>query len=213
MSEGSIEHRTNFRPPTPIPGLSSRMDSAMEMLAKRKSWNLIAHGSMVSFTLICIAIVWWSITFRLPLLDEDSKQLRQANQLRNQVEQLQLIENHSAEKKLLQNMQMHEKTLFDNNKTVVDWLQQQIILAKQQGLNLSYVLGGMQRALMTHHSMNIQLHLSLSKSSKRNNYARLIRFVERMHHHGTALHVLQVTMHGDRSGASTMDLSVMIWML
>jgi len=208
-----MEHRANFRPPTPMPGLSARLDATMETLAKKKSWNLIAHGSMVGFTLICITIVWWSISFRLPHLEEDSKGLRQVNQLRNQVEQLRLRENMVVEKGLLESMREHEKALFSGRKEVVGWLKQQIAAAQQQGITLRYTLEGMHKALMTHHAMGIRLHLGVARASNKGSYMRLIRFVERMHHHGTSLHVEQVSMHGGGHGVSTMDLQVTVWML
>ncbi|MDX8412981.1 MAG: hypothetical protein R8J85_02740 [Mariprofundales bacterium] len=213
MSEGSIEHRTNFRPPTPMPGISARMDSAMETLAKKKQWNLVAHGGMALFVLICIAIVWWSISFRLPQLQQDSVGIRQANQLRNQVEQLRLRENLAIEEGVLKSMDVHEKELFVDRKAVVDWLKDNIDAAQQQGVSLHYTLGGVSRALMTHHVMGITLRLGLTRTSKRSSFARLIRFVERMRHHGTTLHIERLSMHGSGHGVTTMNLQATVWML
>jgi len=211
--EGTIENRSNFRPPTPQPGLSARLDVAMEALAKRKKWNLVAHGSMLSFTLICIAAVWWSISLRLPLLELDTEQMRQANQLRNRLEQARLQEDGNVEQKVLQRMDMHEKELFHDRKALVDWLRNQIAVAQQQGIALHYTLGGIGPALVTHHVMALQLQLKIIRQSKQSSYAHFVRFVEQMSQQSSALHIDRVSMQGGGHGVTTMAMQVTIWML
>ncbi len=212
MSEGTIEHRKNFRPPAPLPGLSARMDAVMEMLAKRRQWNVIAHAVVFGFTLLCVGAVWWSIAVRLPQLERTSEELQQLNRAYNQLEQLKLKQDRRIDVGLARSMARHERELFAHKRELVDWLHTQIELAHQQGIRMRYALGGERRALITHHAMDVQLHFSLDRADDGHGYARLLRFISRMRHHGVALHVEHAVATGGGRGLSSLDLGATVWM-
>ncbi len=197
-----------------MPGLSARLDAALETMAKKKTWNLIAHGGMVLFTLICVGVVWWSISYRLPQLAQESAGLRESNQLRNQIEQLRLRSDTAIEQRLNARLQAQNRDLFRDRKAVVAWLKREIEAAERSGMALHYSLDGMQPALITHHAMTVQLKLTVTPRAGSSNFARMIRFVERMRHNGKALHIDRVSMRGNATtGASSMDLQLRLWMV
>jgi len=212
MSADGIEQRANFRPPTPKPGLSARLDIAMEMLAKKKQWNVVAHSTLIGFTLLCIAIVWWSVHFRLPQIQQDNSAVRQLNQVRNQIEQLRLSGKVSPDPEMLKHIQEHELELFADKKSVVAWLKQQIGLAREQGIALHYVLGATHPALVRHHALDITLQLRVSRATTQSAYSRLIRFAKGLENGGVKIHLDQATMRGSGRGVTTMEMHVKTWM-
>jgi len=185
----------------------------MENLAKKKQWNLIAHGSLLLFTLICIAVVWWSVGLRLPLLQQDSEEMRQVNLLQNRVEQARLQNSVSIERSILERTEAHKKEMFSDRKSIVDWLRQQIDIAQQQGIAFRYVLGGIGQALITHHAMTVKLHLAVTRVSSQGAYAQLIAFMDRVRRNSVALHINQLSMKGGGHGVTTMDVQITLWML
>ncbi|MDQ6964927.1 MAG: hypothetical protein Q9M13_08420 [Mariprofundales bacterium] len=196
-----------------MPTLSARLDRAMETLAKRKRWSLIAHGSMLLFTAICVATVWWSVGVRLPLLTSDSAEMRRVNRLQNMVEQARLQESVNIERTILQRTTEHEKELFGDRKAVVNWLRSQIERAQQHGISLRYRLGGVRPALMTHKAMAIALNMRVVRVAKEGGYRQLLEFVEAMQRDALSMNVEQISMHGGGNGVSTMDLQITIWLL
>jgi len=214
MNEETTENRQNFRPPTPIAGLVSRLDNFMEATAKSKKWSMVMHLVIIIFTLTCIAIIWWSISLRLPQLEKNGAYLHQMNQMRNKIEQLQLRKSDTFRKDMMQKMQEHEKNLFTNKKAVVVWLKEQIYLAQEQGIRLHYELGKILPALTTHHAMSIKMQLNVTRASgKYSNYARMIRFVENIKYRDIPPHIGKISVKGSKGGANTMNIQATIWML
>ncbi len=219
MTEQSTEHRRNFRPPTPMAGLMIRLDTFMEEVAKSKTWNMVTHAIIMGFTLICIATIWWSISLRLPQLENDDAELYQLNQMDTQLEKFRLHTNSVSSRNLTNSIQAHEKHLFTNKKAVVLWLKQQINLAEQQGIRLHYELGKIRSALEQHHEMDITFQFTLVSASDltqtsepHNNYARLIHFIEHMHYHGIPPHIRKISLKGSERGLSSVALQATIWL-
>ncbi|RMH52290.1 MAG: hypothetical protein D6682_02200 [Zetaproteobacteria bacterium] len=210
MSGDFVEQRRHFRPPAPLPGLTARMDAVMEMLAKRRRWNLIAHGVVVGFTLLCIAAIWWSLSVRLPQLHRSTAALRQLGQAYSRLEQLKLAQNRLLDRGVAQSMRRHERELFADQREVVDWLHAEIATAGHQGIALRYRLGAVRPALGTHRSMD--LHLQLRDRRGAHGFSRLIGFVSRMRHHGVALHIDKLQATGSGHGMEALELSARVWM-
>lgn len=186
----------------------------MEEAAKSKKWSVVTHLIIIAFTLICIAIIWWSVSLRLPQLERNSDDLHRMNRMRTQIEQLHLRKSNNSKKEMMKNMRAHEKNLFVDKKAVVIWLKEQIYLAQKQGIRLHYTLGKMHPALATHRAMDIQMRLNVTRiSGQSSNYTRLIRFVEKITHRGIPPHIEKISLKGSGHGANTMDIQATIWML
>jgi len=212
-TDRSNEGRHNFRPPTPVAGLRTRLDDLMEEAAKNKKWNMVTHTVIIAFTLICIAVIWWSIAMRLPQTQQHSAELRHINQLDNQLEKLRLRMRNASDVHPGKTRQAREHALFADKKAAVVWLKQQINRAERQGIRLHYELGGIRPALTTHHALDITLQFRLRRASaKHSNYAHLMRFVEGMRHRNVPPHIESISLKGTGTGANSMDLQATLWL-
>jgi len=208
------EDRHNFRPPTPIAGLRTRLDDLMEEVAKNKKWNMVTHTVIIAFTLICITVIWWSISIRLPQMQQYDAELQHINQTQTQLAELRLRISHAPGVYSEKNRKAHENILFADKKDAVFWLKQQINRAEMQGIHLHYELGGIRPALTTHHALDITLQFRLIRTSaKHSNYVRLMRFVESMRHHNVPPHIESILLKGTKTGANTMNLRATLWLL
>ena len=208
------DHRQNFRPPTPVAGLQTRLDNLMEEAAKSRKWNTVTHTVIIVFTLMCAAVIWWSVSMRLPLTHRYAAGLQQINRLESRLEKLRLHMSHTSDAHPEENRRTREHALFPDKKSAVFWLTQQINRAEGQGIRLHYELGGIRPALTTHHALDVTLQFRLIRTSaQHSNYTRLMRFVEGMRYRHIPPHINRISIKGTGNGANAMDVQATLWML
>ncbi|MDX8409575.1 MAG: hypothetical protein R8J84_05975 [Mariprofundales bacterium] len=205
-------HRKNFRPPSPIPRLTVRLDIMMESLAKSQKWKWVAHGALLAFALLCSAVVWWSVDKRLIHLNQTAGELQGVMQLNNQLDQLKQIELDDRLQQLQKNLTQQNRLLFVDQKAVVHWLMHQIRVAEQQRISLTYSLGVFRPALVGHRSVSIDLRLRPAQGGRRrHSYVGLIEFSQAMVRDMAQIRIEQASMQGNGTQAIDLHLTLTAW--
>ncbi|MDQ6951712.1 MAG: hypothetical protein Q9M26_08615 [Mariprofundales bacterium] len=203
-----LEHRSHFRPPSPMPRLVVRMDIMMETLAKKKRLAVMAYGSWAALVLLCLAVLGWSVMARLPYVNVSGETLKMERQLNRQLSQLQGAWSAGDAAHLAKSLKAQQQRMFADSKAVVAWLVMYIQHADQQQIALTYQLGAVRPALVGNHALPISLKFRPEAGMKGRAYANMVRFALTMVRDAPWVQVGKSTMVGNRVQASDLKLSV-----
>jgi len=209
----SANRRNNSRPPVPRFGVVARIDDMIVAIIENLKCGWVTRIVLLSMVILSLGCVWWSYSYRLPMVEGSKAYLKKVYTLQRDVEILKMgwHEGRMDQEKL--SLSRHEKNTMPNLETMNAWLQQQVHAMQSLGFQVSWHING--QAPVSHDLSDMRIilvPLDIHQKSGYLDFRKALSVLIPVDSHGGRVEMANLRLDGDGKGMEKVTVDLRVWL-
>jgi len=209
---GEPERRRSPRPQPPQPHMAPRMRQTVDWLAGRIESSWVGWVVYAMVCVVSIAAVVFSMHHRLQGLDDNYALLSEHQMLQREFDTL--AEHYSQDelRALMERIHSAESTICDDYGRLAAWITEQANAARDQGLNLTYVMHEKAASQIKNvETLPITLSVRPGTGDQPRVYYRMLAFMRSLIDTPWHLEISEAVIASDGNEVQSLDITVNLW--
>lgn len=208
----NFERRRFSRPDAPLPAKLVYLRLLTDRVAKNIFSSPIRTAMFVGLQLLSVALILWSLAYRLPDTDGSRILQQQVQTLRDEYSALKSGWSEQQLADIEDNLMREQARVFEDFPSLAAWLSRKTQLASRLGMSMHYAIQQQQETrLKDTLILPVRIGLKINAPSSDKTYASVLEFIHSLIDENLHLEVKGNTVKSDGDSITEVSLSVNIW--
>ncbi|MEL7537086.1 MAG: hypothetical protein AAFZ58_03100 [Pseudomonadota bacterium] len=214
-AQTDYERRRGTRRTAPKTAMRIRVQRMLNAVVYRIYANRFYQVGFIAITVAAIALIWYSATFRIHLIDEMVTDFAVLGELQSELLAIKEVWSAEQMETIADSVENADKRrVFVDYRGLAVWLREKSVYAEQLGLGFSYTLGSGQ-ASRIEDMLEVPIELTLTGAEgtqeSSQTYLHVLEFMRRLVSTLYYVEIVEASLEGEGDGAKTVTALLRVW--